>query len=101
MRRAIPEKAVTASIRQLLKTFGIFHWKVAQGLGCVPGVPDIIGVYKGRFLGIEVKAAGGVLSDHQKNFIDRINAEGGIAFVAKSLDDVIENLGLGDRFLVR
>ena len=66
-----------------------------QGLGSTPGVPDIVGIFKGRFLGIEVKTERGKLSDHQKHFIDRINASGGIAFVARSYQDVVEKLELG------
>ena len=67
----------------------------------VPGIPDIIGCFKGRMIGIEVKSQKGTVSEYQKAFIDRINQAGGLAFVARSLDDVIEGLGLQDRFLVR
>jgi len=66
-----------------------------------PGVPDIIGCFKGRFIGIEVKAPKGVVSSYQQNFIDRINEAGGIGIIARSLDDVIVGLGLQDRFLIR
>ena len=38
------EKEITASIRALLKVFGIFHWKVWQGLGSEKGVSDIVGI---------------------------------------------------------
>ena len=93
------EKQITGAIRQLLKTLGIFHWKVHQGLGCVPGVPDIIGIYQGRMLGIDIKTERGAVSDHQQGFLEAINREGGIGFVARSVDDVIEKLGLQDRFL--
>jgi hypothetical protein len=97
---ALKEKDITKQIRGVLKTFGVFHWKVWQGLGSTPGVPDIVGVLKdGRFLGIEVKTEKGVLSDHQSRFIENINAAGGLAFVARSVDDVIEKLGLQKRLL--
>ena len=93
------EAEVTKAIRSTLKTLGVFHWKVHQGLGSVPGVPDILGCYKGKLLGIEVKTRRGTLSDHQRRFIDQINREGGIAFVARSIDDVIAGLGVENRFL--
>ena len=93
------EKQITIAIRQLLKTLGIFHWKVHQGLGCVPGVPDIIGIYQGRMLGIEIKTERGTISDHQQRFLEAINREGGLAFAARSAEDVIDKLGLQDRFL--
>ena len=96
------ETLLTRSIRSLLNAAGIFHWKVHQGLGAVPGVPDLLGVYKGgRLIAIEVKAPKGKVSPAQQMFIDAINGAGGNAFVARSIDDVIENLGLQDRFLIR
>jgi hypothetical protein len=52
-------------------------------------------------IAIELKAPKGVLSDNQRDFIDRINAAGGIAFMARTLDEVIDGLGLQDRFLIR
>jgi len=91
----ISEKEITYSIRNLLKQFNIFHWKIHQGLGSTPGVPDIVGILKdGRFLGIEVKTERGVLSPHQERFLQNINDAGGIGFVARNLEDVIEKLNL-------
>lgn len=52
-------------------------------------------------IAIELKGPKGVVTPAQQLFIDRVNAAGGLAFVAKSIDDVINNLGLQDRFLVR
>ena len=66
-----------------------------------PGVPDIIGCFKGRLIGIEIKSEKGVVSEYQKEFIENINRAGGLAFVARSLEDVIEGLGIQDRFLLR
>lgn len=94
------EKAITHAIRGLLKTLRVFHWKEHGGLGSTPGVPDIIGCYHGRMLGIEVKTDRGRVSEHQQRFIDNINAAGGIAFVARSIEDVIKHLGLEDRVLL-
>lgn len=100
------EALLTRSIRSLLNAAGIFHWKVHQGLGAVPGVPDILGVdhreaFRGRLFAIEVKAPRGVVSPAQETFIQRINWAGGNAFVARSIDDVIEALGLQDRFRMK
>jgi hypothetical protein len=95
------EAQLTRSIRQLLRSLGIFHWKVWGGPMSTPGVPDLICCFKGRLVGIEIKAEKGIVSDYQKEFIDRINKAGGLAFVARSVDDVIEGLGLQDRFLLR
>jgi penicillin-binding protein-related factor A (putative recombinase) len=90
----ISEKEITHSIRSYLKAFGIFHWKVWQGLGSTPGVPDIVGVYSGRFFAIEVKTEKGKLSPHQERFIANINDNGGLAFVARCIDDVENNMHL-------
>ena len=93
------EREITAGIRHLLKTLGVFHWKVHQGLGSTPGVPDILGIWHGKILGIEVKTAAGRVSEHQQRFIDQINREGGVAFVARGVEDVIAGLGVGERFI--
>ena len=96
-----PEALLTKSVRQLLNAAGIFHWKNHGGLGSAPGLPDICAVYKGRLVAIELKAPRGVLSDYQQQFIDRINEAGGLAFMAKTLDTVIEKMNLQERFLIR
>lgn len=94
------EKEITASIRSLLRNLNIWHWKNIGALGMPRGLPDIIGVWKdGQILAIEVKTPRGVASDEQKRFIEMINQSGGLAFVARSVDDVIDNLGIRDRFL--
>lgn len=57
----------------------------------LPGSSDIIGVTKdGRFLAIEVKTPETVknVSPAQKKFIARIRENGGVAFVASSIEDV-------------
>ncbi len=56
------------------------------------GTSDIIGVYQGRILCIEVKSATGKVSPEQQAFINKINSVGGIAFVARSLEEVMKNL---------
>lgn len=68
------------------------------------GIPDIWGVLKGgRFFGIEVKTEKGKLSFEQGEFINNVRAQGGIAFVARSVEDVIarfketENASSGTR----
>lgn len=101
MKKPTPEGQLTASVKQLLRAAGVFHWKVWQGMGSVPGVPDIVGIRDGRFFGIELKAPKGIASPAQQQFIDEIKRAGGIAFVARTLDEVIEGLGLQDRFLIR
>jgi hypothetical protein len=97
----VKEKAITQAIRGLLKSLGIFHWKNHGGPMGAKGVSDILGCYQGRMLAIEVKTDRGRLSDDQQRFIDNVNAAGGLAFVARSIDDVIVSLGVQDRLLIR
>jgi hypothetical protein len=93
---ALKEKEITYQIRSLLKQFGYYHWKVFQTLGSTPGVSDIIGVEPktGKIICIEVKTAKGQLSEFQSRFLQAVNDAGGIAFVARDLETVIEKLDL-------
>lgn len=66
---------------------------VSYGL-CV-GSSDLIGMYKGRFLAIEVKQKGKQPTVEQQQFIDFVNKNGGIAFVCddvKNLQNLLEKL---------
>lgn len=112
------ETEITKNIRKLLKGLGIFHWKQWQGPMSQPkGVSDILGITKdkwdyccehcgktntliipGKSLAIEVKRDGEDPTENQQIFLDNVSRAGGIAFVARSVDDVIEALGLRDRF---
>ena len=93
------EAEITRAIRYLLKSQGIWHYKVLGGFGTVKGIPDIIGCFGGRLIAIEVKTKKGKLSPEQEIHIDRINKAGGLAFVARGIQDVIKGLGIEDRFL--
>jgi len=52
------------------------------------GIPDIILIKGGRFIGIEVKNKTGKLSPHQADFARECVKNGGDYIVAKSIDDV-------------
>jgi hypothetical protein len=94
------ETEITKAIRQILKSLGIYCWKQWQGPMSQPkGVADIIGVWNGRFLAIEVKRPDGRLTEDQERFIGKIRAHGGIALVARSVDDVIDGLEVRNRVL--
>jgi hypothetical protein len=60
------------------------------------GVSDVLGVLPGgRFLAIECKGPTGRPSPEQVEFIERVRAAGGVAFVARSLEDVKKGLADG------
>jgi penicillin-binding protein-related factor A (putative recombinase) len=92
------EKEITAAIRSFLKARGIFHYKQWQGLGSQKGVSDIIGIYKGLYMAIEIKTKKAIKCpgrcNHktcrsQKAFLSEVRLAGGIAMVARSVNDVI------------
>lgn len=59
----------------------------------IKGVSDILGILpSGRFLAIELKSATGTLTTEQKAFLEAINASGGLAFMARGIDDVKRGL---------
>lgn len=106
--KVIPEKAIENQILRWLSISGIFAWK-NQSVGIydpikkiyrrsnnpyhIKGVSDILGILPdGRFLAIEVKSKTGKPSPEQVRFIKTINESGGLAFVAKSLEDAQEEI---------
>jgi len=57
------------------------------------GHPDIAGMLRdGRALYVEVKAARGELTEQQAKFLERVRTAGGVAIVARSVDDVLAAL---------
>lgn len=98
------ESDIQKAILEYLHYKGIYCWKNhstgifnAKGGGFIPtgkpGVSDILGILdNGQFLAIEVKKKGGKVSLFQTEFITSINEHGGKAFVAYSIDDVMNNL---------
>ena len=70
---------------------GVFRKQVSRY--AINGVSDILGIYQGRMLAVEVKRPQNKeRPDHQTHFINMINRHGGIAFFATSVDDVIKGL---------
>jgi hypothetical protein len=58
-----------------------------------PGCSDILGqLTDGRLLAIECKSRRGKLTDEQAAFLITVQANGGVAFVARNIEDVQEGL---------
>ena len=55
-----------------------------------PGLPDIIVIIKGRFVGLEIKQPKGRQSSEQKTFEQAIKKAGGFYFLIRSLDEAIQ-----------
>jgi hypothetical protein len=90
---ATPEGLIKGAIVDWLRARKIFCW--VNQAGKIPGrklaktgVTDILGIYNGRMLAIEVKAPTGKLTDEQAQFIWDVKSNGGLAFVARSVEDV-------------
>jgi hypothetical protein len=110
VKSTIKEKDIQYGILIWLCYKGIFCWRTNSGSAFypkkgggtrminfgIPGISDIIGVLPdGKFLAIEVKRPDGKLTEAQSNFIFEVNRRGGIAFVARSIDDVKDRLCIG------
>lgn len=102
-----PEGLIKNEILSWLHSNSIFCWPVdsvgiydpkrkvfrrRSNIYHINGVSDILGIYKGIPLAIEVKSKTGRLSPEQKIFIEKFNHHGGIAFMARSIGDVMEAL---------
>lgn len=86
------EKTIENEIKAYLDSIGAFHIKTHGSMFSKAGTPDIIASVSGKFVGIEVKQPGGVVSELQKAKIDLIRQAGGVAFVAYSLQETKEYL---------
>jgi Holliday junction resolvase len=76
-----PEGAVKAAVKKLLDEMGIYHFSPVQnGMGRA-GIPDIIGCFRGRFLGIECKAGKGKTTALQDLELEKIRQAKGFAYV--------------------
>lgn len=85
---ATPESKVKKKVVEILKEYGVyFFYPVTGGYGR-SGVPDIVGCWKGRFIGIECKANGGKPTDLQMKNLTEIVDQGGIALL-------VDETGLG------
>ena len=83
------EKAIQAKIIKYLKTVeGGFFFKIPQGKYSLVGISDIIGIWHGRVVAIEVKAGNNTMTPLQAHFQNIIRERGGIAICAFSLEDV-------------
>lgn len=109
-----PEQQVKNQISDFLNFKGIFFWwnhstgmfdptrkqyRKRNGKYDMRGTSDILGIFKGRLLAIEVKATTKP-SQHQILFLTRVIEAGGIGMVAYSVQDVIELLDAGPEMLL-
>ena len=99
----LKEATVLRAVLEWLTVHKIFHFRVntmgtpmsSGGFRPAPtvGIPDIIAVVEGRFVGIEVKSTNGKQSQRQKMFEGQCKKAGGEYFIVKSIDDLERLMG--------
>lgn len=85
-----PETGLVRDIRKMLEeSFPGFYFKTHGGPYQRAGLPDIIGLHRGRFIGIEVKIPGeeDSLSKLQEKTLALIRSFGGVGFMTTSVKD--------------
>jgi uncharacterized protein Veg len=90
------ESALIKKIRRKLKTeYGESLWlfKTHGGADQIRGLPDLIGVYRSYFVGLEVKQPGKQATPLQAFTIQQIRAAGGYATVIHSFEEAKAFLG--------
>src|SRR5665213_3271218 len=99
------ETAIKAAIMAFLRKEGGWWWRQGAGPYQVSGCPDILGVYKGRMVGIEVKTPeaykkkDGGCTKNQNHFMNKMNENGAFTLVACSVEEVKDFLALLGRLL--
>lgn len=85
-----PEGKIQAEIIKYLKENKIWHFRYNANV--TYGMPDIIAIYNGYFVGIEVKTEVGIATELQERMKDSIEKAGGYHVFARSVDDVYKLL---------
>jgi hypothetical protein len=96
------ERDIQKTILDYLELHHILHYR--QNTGAVkrngrmirygiPGLPDIVCVIGGRYVGIEVKAPGESPSLEQMQFGDSLEAAGGVYIVADCIEQFQHDIG--------
>lgn len=90
------EKALKRKIQKFLKeNYPGVWYKIHGGPMQEKGIPDIVGCYKGRFIGFEIKRPGKDYKEptaYQKKQLKDIKKAGGISAVVTSVKEVGEIL---------
>lgn len=102
---ATPEGKIQLEILKYLRSHGVFCFRNQPStynhkLGIyqsnpyvMKGTPDIIAIINGKFVGIEVKTKTGKMSADQVLFKKRLEANGGVYVLARSVDNVAHLVG--------
>ena len=93
-----PEGEIVRAVLDYLHASGVMAWRMNTGRrgGVVfgfAGLADILGIMPdGRMVAIECKTKAGKLTDDQREFLASVQYRGGVAGVARGIEDVPEIL---------
>jgi len=87
-RGGISESEIRRQVQDYLRWNGWFVYYNLQGLGCYPGLSDLVAVRASRVVHIEIKRPTGRQSEKQKDFQRKLEAAGGEYVLARGIDDV-------------
>lgn len=93
------ESDIQKAVIEYLKIKHIFHYRQNSGAfmtksggfmraTSVNGLPDIVAIKDGIYVGLEVKTEKGKQSEAQKHIQNEVTKAGGLYFVVRSVDDV-------------
>ncbi len=90
----LTEGEILRQVRDYLRLKGFFVIRIQQGLGCHPGISDLICIRywrdRSEILWVEVKRLKGKLSEKQEKFRKDITEHGGLYLVIHSLEEIQE-----------
>ena len=81
------ESKIQKDILAFLRRNRVYHFRF-QAQSNLNGLPDIICLYKGFFLGLELKKENGKPTELQLKKINSINENGGIGRIIRSVEEV-------------
>lgn len=89
-----PESRLVTKIKKALAEAGAFFFKVHGGPYQSAGIADLIGLWNGRFVALEVKVPGRkhTLTELQAAFLESVRAHGGIAACVDSVEEALAAL---------
>jgi len=85
-----PETKLVEKIIDRMKAEGGFWVKIHGGPMQQTGIPDIVGCYKGKFIGIEVKIPGNKPSALQTVVLKELEEAGAKCGVAYSVEEALK-----------
>ncbi len=116
-RKVTPETALKQQVREYLDLHGVFSFPLTAGLGSFKGVPDRVMHWHDDYddacpdckthvvfsystpVYLELKTPNGKLSPHQQAFKAQCEKDGIEYWEIRSLQDLIERMGLKDEVI--